>query len=49
MKGWLGRKKLRAKHVLRIECEDQQEAAAVQQLLDYVHSAGHVLPSGERQ
>ncbi|KAI7842077.1 hypothetical protein COHA_004273 [Chlorella ohadii] len=45
MKGWLGRKKQKAKHVLRIECEDRQEAASFQQLLDYVHSAGHVLPS----
>ena len=49
MKGWLGRKKQKAKHVLRIECEDRQEAASFQQLLDYVHSAGHVLPSGEQQ
>ena len=47
MTGWIAEsKKQRPNHTLQIECDDREEVEAFQRLLDYVHSAGHVLPDG---
>ncbi|PRW45324.1 fatty acid hydroxylase [Chlorella sorokiniana] len=50
IKGWTVKsKKQRPNHTLRIECNDCEEVEAFQRLLDYVHSAGHVLPEDASQ
>lgn len=47
MTGWIAKsKKQRPNHTLQIECDDREEVEAFQRMLDYVHSAGHVLPDG---